>query len=187
MDLETSVLIVVDMQNGFVTDDSAHVVPVVADVVRRWQAAGGRTILTRYHNYPNSPFERLIGWYGLHEKPETELIPELEPYARDSRIIDKTGYTAFTDEGAEIVRGMNVTDVLVCGIATDGCVLKTVLDAFEAGYVPWLLADACASNATRVPPAEVHRSALLLASRLVGAGQVIPSAVALADLPVPAS
>ena len=35
------VLIVVDVQNGFITEDSAPVVPVIVKLVRRWQAAGG--------------------------------------------------------------------------------------------------------------------------------------------------
>ncbi|WP_280431477.1 isochorismatase family protein [Nocardia brasiliensis] len=38
--------------------------------------------------------------------------------------------------------------LILCGIATDACVLKTALDAFERGYVPWVVRDAVASNAT---------------------------------------
>jgi nicotinamidase-related amidase len=188
VEFDKTALIVVDVQNGFVTDDSAPVVPVIVGVVKRWQAAGGRTLFTRYHNYPDSPFERLIGWYGLHTSPEIDFVDELTPYISDSRshIVDKTVYTALTDEGRQWISEHGFTDLLICGIATDGCVLKTTLDAFEAGFTPWMLADACASNATRLPPQEVHRSALLLASRLVGAGQVINSGDALAKLPIPA-
>ncbi len=61
------VLVVVDVQNGFITEDSVRVVSVIVDLVRlvrRWQSAGGHTIFTRYFNFPNSPFERLIGWHG---------------------------------------------------------------------------------------------------------------------------
>lgn len=134
-------------------------------------------VFTRYSNYPESPYERLVGWYGLHESPEIDFAPELEPYVQkpDSYVIDKTIYTAFNQEGRALFAEQGFTDLFICGIATDGCVLKTTLDAFESGYTPWVLEDACASNATRVPPQEVHRSALLLMSRLVGAGQIIRS------------
>lgn len=188
MELSKTALIVVDVQNGFVTVDSAPVVPVIVNVVRRWQAAGGYTIFTRYYNYPDSPFERLIGWYGLHGSPETDFVDRLAPFLSDAKahVIDKTVYTALTDECRQLIADQGFTDLLICGIATDGCVLKTTLDAFEAGYTPWLLADACASNASRVPPQEVHNSALVLASRLVGAGQVIKSGDAFAKLPIPA-
>ena len=35
------VLVVVDVQNGFITEHSQPVVPVIVDLVRRWQAAHG--------------------------------------------------------------------------------------------------------------------------------------------------
>ena len=182
-------LLVVDVQNGFVNEDSAHVVPVIVNLVRSWQDADRHVVFTRYHNYPDSPYERLVGWYALHKAPETDLVTDLKPFTSNPRahVIDKTVYTAFTDEGSRLFMEHGFTDLFICGIATDGCVLKTTLDAFETGYTPWVVADACASNATRVPAQEVHRYALLLASRLVGAGQVIQSGealqMALRDLP----
>lgn len=179
------VLMVVDVQDGFVTADSAPVVPVIADLVRRWQDAGRTVVFTRYFNYPGSPYERLIGWYGLHDPAETGIVADLADLAAgpDAVVIDKTVYTALTGEGRQVLAGLGCTDLLVCGIATDGCVLKTVLDAFEAGITPWVITDACASNASRVDPAEVHRTALALMGRLVGAGQLITSREALMLLP----
>ena len=37
MDPDKTALVVVDVQNGFVTDNSRHVVPVIADLVDRWR------------------------------------------------------------------------------------------------------------------------------------------------------
>lgn len=178
-------LLVVDVQNGFVTADSAPVVPVIAELAARWLDAGGPAIFTRYFNYPGSPYERLVHWYSLHESPETDLTGEVADLAEHpmAAVADKSVYSALTDEVRQMLAGGGCTDVLVCGIATDGCVLKTVLDLFEAGLVPWVITDACASNASRVDPAEVHRSALMLMGRLVGAGQLITVADVLAMLP----
>ena len=39
------VLVVVDVQNGFITEHSEPVVPVIVDLVRRWQAAQRRRSL----------------------------------------------------------------------------------------------------------------------------------------------
>ena len=181
-------LMVVDVQNGFVTDASAHVVPIITNLVRRWQGANGDVVFTRYYNYAGSPFERLIGWYGLHEYPDTELVNDLIPFTAHPRahVIDKTVYTAFTEEGRQLLTEQGFTDLFICGIATDGCILKTTLDAFELGYTPWVLADAVASNASSAPPERVHSAALLIIPRLVGAGQVIDSESALTRLLVPA-
>jgi nicotinamidase-related amidase len=148
-------LMVVDVQNGFVTAASAHVVPIITNLVRRWQDADGDVIFTRYYNYSGSPFERLIGWYGLHASPDTELVDDLIPFTHDphAHVIDKKVYTAFTDDGRQLVEEQGFTDLFICGIATDGCILKTTLDAFELGYTPWVLADAVASNAST----SIHR------------------------------
>jgi len=138
-------------------------------------------VFTRYSNYPESPYERLIGWYSLHQSPEIDFVDELAPHVGqpNTYVIDKTVYTAFNEKGRALFAEQGFTDLFICGIATDGCVLKTTLDAFESGYTPWVIEDACASNASRIPPEEVHRSALVLMSRLVGPGQIIRSADAL--------
>ncbi len=93
MDLSNSVLIVVDVQNGFVRSHSRHVVPAIVRLVQEWQKAGGDTVFTRFLNYENSPYERIIGWKRMREVPETDLIPELAPYTTGSTILEKTIYT----------------------------------------------------------------------------------------------
>jgi nicotinamidase-related amidase len=55
------VLVVVDVQNGFITEHSKPVIPIIVDLVRRWQAAHGDVVFSRYLNYAGSPFERLLG------------------------------------------------------------------------------------------------------------------------------
>lgn len=190
-------LVVIDVQNGFVTDESRHVVPVIRDLVDRWQAAGGDTVFTRYHNYPGSPYERLIGWSGLMGPPETDLVAELRPYAdKATAVVDKYSYSLLSSvDGAHLVAQHGWTTLFVCGIDTESCVMKTAVDAFEQGLTPWIIEDASASHSGPVP----HNAGLLLARRFIGEGQVITTqdipdhadacgrdaVVALADLPPP--
>ncbi|WP_218028563.1 isochorismatase family cysteine hydrolase [Nocardia yamanashiensis] len=175
IELEKAALLVVDAQKGFVNQHSAPVIPIVLDLATRWAATGRPTIFTRYWNYAGSPYETLIGWRALYGPPDTDIVDELVPLTAraNARVLDKTTYTALTDEGLALLDELDITDLVICGIATDACVLKTALDAFERGYVPWVVRDAVASNATRHPAQEIHDSALLHISRLVGAGQLI--------------
>lgn len=164
------VLVVVDVQNGFVTEHSQPVVPVIADLVRRWQAARGDVIFSRYLNYAGSPFERLIGWTKMANGPETEIVTELAPYVHaDTPVVDKYIYTLFTPEGTRLVDERGWTDLYVCGIDTDICVLKTAVDAFEHNLTPWILKDACASHAGP----EAHAAGLFIAARFIGSNQII--------------
>lgn len=164
------VLVVVDVQNGFITEHSQPVVPVIVDLVHRWQAAHGEIVFTRYLNYPGSPFERLIGWSKMTDGPQTELATELTPYVGpQTPVIDKYIYTLFTPEGKQLVDERGWTDLYVCGIDTEICVLKTAVDAFEHDLTPWILKDACASHSGH----EAHAAGLFIAARFIGANQII--------------
>jgi nicotinamidase-related amidase len=172
MELSRSVLVVVDMQNYFVNDRARHVVPVIADLVRRWQSTGGAVIFTRYWNYPGSQFERLIGWTRMQAEPETTVIEELQPYLKEATaVVDKHSYTLFSDGGAEVIEEGGWQNLVICGIATESCVCKTAVDAFERGLTPWVLTDASASHAG---PA-THDAGLLVTSRFIGAKQLVSS------------
>lgn len=170
---KSAVLVVVDVQNGFIREASAHVVPVIADLVQRWQASGGDVVFTRYLNYSGSNFEKLFGWSKLMDSPETDIAKELAPYMeKATAVIDKTIYSLFSAEGAKLVREHGWTDLYVCGIATESCVLKTAVDAFELDLTPWLIEDASASHAGQA----AHDAGLLVTARFIGPKQIIRSA-----------
>ena len=167
-----SALVVVDVQNGFVTEHSAHVVPIIADLVAQWQATGRDVVFTRYINYAGSPFERIMGWSKLKDGAEIEIVDELQKYVSlATGCIDKKIYTLFTDEGEKLVRSHGWTDLFICGIDTEVCVLKTAVDAFERDITPWILSDASASHAGRV----AHDAGIIVAGKMIGRRQVIES------------
>jgi nicotinamidase-related amidase len=176
MNLERAALVVVDMQNGFINERSCHVVPTIVDLAERWERAGGAMIFTRYFNYPNSPFERLVKWSLLQTSPETDIVADLAPQAeRAVTIIDKKIYSLFNAEGATMIEQHGWTDLVFCGIATESCVLKSAVDAFELGYRPWIVTDASASHAGET----AHQAGLLVAERFIGAGQLVTAATVL--------
>ncbi|WP_031074817.1 isochorismatase family cysteine hydrolase [Streptomyces sp. NRRL WC-3742] len=173
MSVRNDVLVVVDLQNGFIRDSSRPLIPVVAALVDQWQRHGKDVVFTRYVNYPGSPFERLIHWTKCQSSPEIDIVPELAEQARRATaVLDKRIYSLFTEEGTELVRRHGWTDLYICGIATESCVLKTAVDAFERDLTPWLLEDATASQAGQ----EAHEAGLLVASRFIGRGQIITTA-----------
>ena len=167
-----SVLVVVDMQNGFVKPASAYVVPHVVDLVRRWQDAGGATVFTRFFNAPGSQYERLVKWTKVAEAPETDIIDDLQPYAaRATAVIDKKGYTLFTPEAEALVADRGWQNIVICGLTTESCVCKTAVDAFERDLTPWVVTDASGTHAG----ADVNEAGLIVIRRFIGAGQLITS------------
>lgn len=171
--LGNACLFVIDMQNGFVSNKSAPIVPAVADLLGRWRATGRPYVLSRFINYADSPYERLIGWSRMESSPEIDLVPEIAPAASGAAaVIDKGIYSAFTEEGIHLVERNGWDNIVVAGIATESCVLKTAVDAFELGLTPWVVTDASYSHAG----AEPHEAGLLVAGRFIGSKQLVTSA-----------
>ncbi len=168
----SSVLVVVDVQKGFLSEFSSPVVPTIVDLVERWQASGGDTLFTRYLNPPGSQYERLMRWTELRDAPATDIVEELSLcVAKATGVIDKTIYSLFNEEGAAVVKEHGWTDLYICGIDTNSCVLKTAVDAFERDLTPWILTDASASHSG----VHVHDAGLLVATKFIGIDQLITS------------
>lgn len=184
MNLATTVLVVVDMQNGFITDESAHIIKPVRDLTRAWLDRGGVVIFTRFFNVPASAFERLIGWSRMQGPPETDLVSDLDALTgrAGTEVLDKETYSLFNAPGRRLVESNGWTDLAIVGIATESCVLKTAVDAFEADLNPWILTDAVYSHAG----VEAHEAGLLVAGRFIGSGQLLESSDFLAKVLGPA-
>lgn len=133
-------------------------------------------VFTRFRNHAGSAYERLIGWDRLRTGPETDLVPELVTLA--TRVIEKAQYSAFTPEFEALVRQAGWRRLLFCGIATDGCVLKSAVDAFERDLRPIVVLDACASHGGN----DVHECGLTLLGRFIGRRQLVDMTEALAML-----
>ncbi len=176
MELTSSLLLVVDVQNGFVTNDTAHAVPIIASLTDRWLRLGGKLAFTRYRNYPGSEFERLMDWRALYGSPDTDLVEELAPYSRTAQVIDKRTYSSLTRELLQTIHRSRVTDLIVCGIDSDLCVLATVFEAFDYGLTPWVVTDASASTGG----SQAHDAGLFVIARGIGDRQLIDSGTLLA-------
>ncbi len=159
-------LIVVDVQKGFVNDNSAHIVPDVVKLIDRWHSLGGKVVATRFRNAPDSQWVRLLGWSKLMDSPEIDLVDELDGLA--DIVIDKYSYTSLTDELNELLPEAPAP-VYVCGIDTDICVTKTAVDLYERGNRPVIITDACASHAG----IESHTHALETLRRFIGRTQLL--------------
>lgn len=170
------VLLVVDMQNGFLGRRSQHVLPSVLKLVEEFKKRGLPIVFTRFHNNPGSQYERLIDWTRLRTSPETDLHSNLEPYATE--VVDKDIYSAFTPSFTAMVEKNRWRTIAICGVATDGCVLKTAVDAFERGLLPLVISDACASHAGE----DVHNAGLMLLGRFIGKQQLMDTETLLSEI-----
>jgi nicotinamidase/pyrazinamidase len=168
-------LIVVDVQNDFAdpkgslyVKDGEAVVPVINEQVRAARTAGALVVYTQDWHPPSTPhFQKDGGIWPVHCVQDTwgaEFHPDLEVAGESVRkgTGGEDGYSGFSVRDPTsgemaptrleaILRDRGVVAVTVCGLATDYCVVETVIDARRLGFSTDVLASA-------IRAVDLHRS-----------------------------
>jgi nicotinamidase-related amidase len=142
----TTALIVIDLQNGIVALPTAP--HATADIVKRAAALAdafrARDLPVVLVNVAGGAPGRTEQAVRLGDLPDgwADLVPELGAKASDHKVTKRT-WGAFVNTGLEAhLRGLGVTGVVVCGVATSIGVESTARQAYEAGFNVALVADA---------------------------------------------
>jgi nicotinamidase-related amidase len=156
-------VIVVDMQKDNVGAFCRAIVPNIQLLLKEARAKGISVIFACDSRYPDDfiftksghPVRTIRGTEGV------EVIDELGPGPTDL-IVEKRMLSAFFGTDLDFtLRQKGIRTLVVAGVATWACVLKTAFDAVELGYEVIIPADCCAS-----PSPEDHESALKVLGRL---------------------
>ncbi|HEY9872897.1 MAG TPA: isochorismatase family cysteine hydrolase [Candidatus Obscuribacterales bacterium] len=156
-------LLIVDVQPGFINDFTHHIPQRVVKLLERDEYEP--ILFTRFINGSDGPYSRFLGWDGCDREPETNIVPELEPFAQQNFVFSKAGLCGLPDELADYLREQRIERVFIVGIDTDMCVLKIAMDLFDIGIEPIVIADCCASTAGL----QAHLAGLAVLSRNIGA------------------
>jgi nicotinamidase-related amidase len=142
-------LVVVDLQHVFGDPDSPWTTPRFDEIrpnVRTLAAGfGDRVVWTRFI----APPEPVGAWAEYYEQyPFALQPPEAELYrlVEDTRGHPVVSVTTFGKWGPDLVELVADGPLTVAGVATDCCVLSTVLPAADAGVKVRVVTDACAGS-----------------------------------------
>ena len=133
-------LVVIDMQNDFVTGslgtkEACAITEKVRQKILSWTAEGERVVLPCTHgeNYLETQEGRKLPiTHCIRGSEGWEIIPQLQPFAGDSRIFDKPAFGSV--ELAEYIRDGGYEAVEMIGVCTDICVVSNAL--LVKAYVP---------------------------------------------------
>jgi nicotinamidase/pyrazinamidase len=158
-------LLVVDVQNDFADPagslyvrDGEHVVPVANEAVDRAAAAGSYVVYSQdWHPATTPHFQTDGGPWPVHcvkESWGSSFHPELRVVGDVVHKGDQggDGYSAFSERDLSsgeteqtmlqrLLRERGVESLVICGLATDYCVVETVEDARGLGYDVTVLRD----------------------------------------------
>jgi nicotinamidase-related amidase len=161
-------LVVIDMQEVFADPASAWHAPGTSDLVapigRLAALYGPDVVLTRFV----APAEPQGAWQQYYRDWPFALQPPDDPIYRlvgglpDGKAVSAT---TFSKWGPELAGLIGPSGLVLCGVATDCCVLSTAVAAADAGVRVKVVGDACAGSS---PTA--HEQALAV---LAGYGPII--------------
>jgi nicotinamidase-related amidase len=142
-------LVVIDMQvvfadpaSGWHAPGTAELVPAIA---RLAQAFTGRTVLTRFVA-PEVPEGSWVDYYRAWPfalRPPTAPLYRLLDGLPDGPVVDGATFSKWGPALAEATGGAH--HLVLCGVATDCCVLMTALAAADDGATVRVVGDGCAA------------------------------------------
>jgi nicotinamidase-related amidase len=167
MGMGKTALLIIDMQNDFVLDGAPlrvaqgrSVIPNIREVLERFRAKnlpvfhvvrihrrdGSDVEIIRKERFRNQPFA-VEGTHGA------AVVGELTPLPGE-HVIPKIRMSAFIGTGLDLIlRGLDITDLVVTGIQTPNCIRTTVFDAVAYNFPVTLVEDAVGAQSD-----EIHRS-----------------------------
>jgi nicotinamidase-related amidase len=142
-------LAVIDMQHVFGDADSPWATPgfdeVIEPIERLVTAFGDRVVFTRFlvpERWDGSwaPYYEL--WREVTLPGHLDWFDLVEPWAsRRPRTLDRSTFSKWGSGLEELVGPSR--ELVLCGVATDCCVVSTALPAADAGMFVRVVADAC--------------------------------------------
>ncbi len=159
-------LVIIDMQEIFRSPQSQWGVPTydsaAQNVTRLTDRFRGSVVWTRFVRDPEESgswrqyYDR---WSGCRATPESAEWDVTMPIESSDRTLTLPTFSKWGSELAQLSAGSE--RLVVCGVATECCVLSTVLGAVDAGKHVVVVTDACAGATD-----EAHDQAMAVMSLL---------------------
>jgi isochorismate hydrolase len=151
-DFKSSALLILDMQNFFLTKTlhafipSANaIVPNLQKLISLYHKHSRPVVFTRHENTPKNSVLMHKFWKNILGKGELNQITDTLN-TKNSVIIKKTQYDAFYKTRLEkLLKQTRIKHLLITGVMTNLCCETTVRSAFMKGFMPFFPADTTAA------------------------------------------
>lgn len=160
--MSRNVLLVIDLQNGFVHDQSKHVIPVIERLMvqRPWDVI----IQTRWMHKEKTSFTERLFYRDMAAKGKEDLVLNHGNFT----VIKRHTYNALNKDLVKCLKKQD--EIYVCGLEIDACVLATCYALFDEGYNFRVVQDAVSSKRT-----SLYKPCLELMERNFGSDTLVQS------------
>ncbi|MGD6934341.1 MAG: isochorismatase family protein [Candidatus Bathyarchaeia archaeon] len=155
---KSDALLITDVQNDFLSGGALavpqgeQIIPVLNEYERKFQEAGANVLASRdWHPTNHKSFKAQGGSWSPHCVQETDgakfhknlKLPKNVCIISKATLADHEAYSAFDGTDLkDILQKLGVKRFFIGGLATDYCIVNTVLDAIKNGFETVVLMDA---------------------------------------------
>ncbi|AIT09336.1 Isochorismatase [Candidatus Francisella endociliophora] len=137
-------LIIIDVQNFFITEDMHQLPRQIKELIISKNF--DHVIFCKFVNDPQSNFYKILDWKYCEESPDIDIHPEMLEFVNENNVFEKSTFSAFKSELPVFLNKENINKLYLCGVDTDACILASAFDAFDLGYDVEILIDYCQSS-----------------------------------------
>lgn len=161
-------LVIIDMQYGFVNDDTRGLVDKIKKYVK--ENTFDEIVCTAYENNENTACYKFEGWKkcmtGSHE---ARVVKELQGLS--SKVFIKHKYSCWNEEFKQWVKDNKIDILYFVGVNTGCCVLHSAFDAYNDLQDCRVVEDLCKSTSGAVS----HNMAISILKECITRERVIRS------------
>ncbi len=153
LNLKKAVLLVLDMQDYFVNEESHAFVPSSVNIIssiqeisKIFQWMGNKVIFSRHLDTENES-SIMNNWWKDNIRPDNDQSKITHMLnKRDIEVIEKSHYSAFYETELEtILKENDIEQIIITGVMTHLCCETTARDAFMRGFEVFFVVDATAT------------------------------------------
>lgn len=159
-----NLLLIIDMQEGFRFAESGAILPNLLKLKKSFK---GKIVFSKFVNEENSLFEKQLNWTKFKNDGDKKLFSELQ--TSNNIQLEHNTYTILNNKLKEFIKENNITNVYLCGIYTDVCIIKTAMDLFDNNIKTFVIEDACNSLHGK----KNHDSAIDSLKHILGKKQIL--------------
>ena len=146
------VLIIVDLQKGFINNNNKFLVPHIENLLKNEHF--DEIFASKFINHPLSQYVELLDWSKMKrsglseyaiELPENAVIIEKETYGLKDRMFSGTKFNVGKKELTA-----DKDEIYIVGTDYDACVLAIGYQFFDHGFQPHFIID-CVGSASKNP------------------------------------
>lgn len=137
-------LLIIDMQAGFITSEKTmnclHNINLYLTKVQK-RNVYDLVIATKFVNGKNGLYKEMLNWELANKEEESLLLNNLE----NVHVFEKNSY-GLSQEIIHFLKTNNISEVHLCGLDLDACVLAAAFNLFDNHIKPTFLINLCESS-----------------------------------------